>query len=151
MGRIGRAAYARCWRQLNEAYVRNYNDRRREVVSTVECLGCGSPFERPSAARHVYCSHECVKAVRRERERSSGTARREQSRAVDEFGEVASLPIRAEWDAAAHTRAEAVEAHLANAIAQADRELERRRRELPEPEPAPPPMDPATRRFFGDD
>jgi hypothetical protein len=70
---------------------------------------------------------------------------------IDEYGEVTSLPIRAEFDPAAPTRAEAVEAHLASAIAEADRELERRRRDAPEPEAKPPPVDPATRRFLEDD
>jgi hypothetical protein len=57
--------------------------------------------------------------------------------AVDEVGEVTRMPIRAGFDAAAPTLAEAVEAHLGRAIADADRELERRRREAPEPEPHP--------------
>jgi hypothetical protein len=70
--------------------------------------------------------------------------------AIDEFGEVTRMPIHAEHDAAAPTLGEAVRAHLAGAVAEADRELERRRREAPEPEPAPPPVDPATRRFFED-
>jgi hypothetical protein len=48
------------------------------------------------------------------------------------------------------TWGEAVNAHLAGAIAEADRALERRRREAPEPQPKPPPVDPATRRFFED-
>ena len=63
---------------------------------------------------------------------------------------VTNLPIQRKREPAAPTRAEAVEAHLAGAIAEADRDLERRRRDLPEPEPTPPPMDPATRRFLGD-
>ena len=71
--------------------------------------------------------------------------------AIDEVGTVTSLPIRGEFDAAAPTRAEAVEAHLANAIAEADRDLERRRRDAPEPAAKPPPVDPATRRFLEDD
>jgi hypothetical protein len=70
---------------------------------------------------------------------------------IDEFGTVHSTPMRAPWDDAAPTRAEAVEAHLAGAVAEADRQLERRRREAPEPEPKPPPMDPATERFLGDE
>jgi hypothetical protein len=53
---IGKAEYGRRWRDLNESYVRRYNDQRREVVSTVECLGCGELFERPSAARHRYAA-----------------------------------------------------------------------------------------------
>jgi hypothetical protein len=44
--------------------------------------------------------------------------------------------------------AEAIQKHLASAVAEADRDLERRRREAPEPEEKPPPMDPATRRFL---
>ncbi|MEK6272972.1 MAG: hypothetical protein AABM42_10055 [Actinomycetota bacterium] len=67
---------------------------------------------------------------------------------IDEQGEIHSTPMRARWDPAAMTRAEAVEAHLAGAVTEADRELERRRREAPEPEPKPAPMDPATRRFL---
>lgn len=71
--------------------------------------------------------------------------------AIDEFGEVTGMPIQAEWDAAAATRAEAVERHLAGAIAEADRELERRRREAPKPPvEKPTPMDPATARFHED-
>jgi hypothetical protein len=68
--------------------------------------------------------------------------------AIDEFGEVTTTPIRGQWDEAAMTKAEAVEFHLAGAVAEADRALERRRRDRPELEPTPPPMDPATRRFF---
>lgn len=71
--------------------------------------------------------------------------------AIDEFGEITSTPIRAEWDPAAMTREEAVRVHLSGAITEADRDLERRRREAPEPDPMPPQTDPATARFFGDD
>jgi hypothetical protein len=63
---------------------------------------------------------------------------------------VTNLPIQRKWEPAAPTRAEAVEAHLAGAIAEADRDLERRRRDAPEPKKTLPPMDPATRRFLGD-
>jgi hypothetical protein len=69
---------------------------------------------------------------------------------IDEFGQVTTLPIRARHDDAAMTRAEAVERHLAGAIAEADRDLERRRREEPEPQAKPQPVDPATTRFLGD-
>ncbi len=47
--------------------------------------------------------------------------------AIDEFGKVTRMPIQSKFDAAAMTQAEAVEAHLGRAIADADRELERRR------------------------
>lgn len=71
---------------------------------------------------------------------------------IDEHGEVTYTPIRAGWDDAAMTKAEAVEAHLSGGIAEADRELERRRREMPDPKPMPPPPpDPATERFFRTD
>ncbi len=69
MAAIGKAAYGRRWRELNEDYVQRYNDQRREVTSTVVCTVCASPFERPSKARHEICSHECALARRRERER----------------------------------------------------------------------------------
>ena len=70
---------------------------------------------------------------------------------IDEYGEVTTTPIRAQRDETAMTRAEAVEAHLGRAIADADRELERRRREAPEePKHEPAPVDPATAKFFAD-
>jgi len=69
MAAIGKAELARRWRELNEDYVQNYNAERREEVVKVRCIGCGELFERPSTARHRYCGRECVKAVRRERER----------------------------------------------------------------------------------
>lgn len=70
---------------------------------------------------------------------------------IDEAGHVEATPTCADWDDAAMTRAEAIEAHLAGAIKQADRQLERRRREAPEPTPKPEPMSPATQRFYSDD
>jgi hypothetical protein len=69
MGAVGKAEYGRRWRDLNQSYVQNYNAERRQEVVKVRCLGCAELFERPSAARHVYCSHECAKLGRRERER----------------------------------------------------------------------------------
>lgn len=71
--------------------------------------------------------------------------------AIDEAGDVTRLPIRAEWDDAAMTQAEAVEQHLAGAIKQADADLERRRREKPaEPEPREPAPDRPTQRWLAD-
>jgi hypothetical protein len=67
---------------------------------------------------------------------------------IDEAGEITWRAMRAPWDDAAPTKAEALQEHLAGLVQEADRDLERRRREAPEPKPKPPPMDPATRRFL---
>src|SRR3954454_19657185 len=69
---------------------------------------------------------------------------------IDEFGNVETTPAEAEWDEAAMIREEAIRAHLAAGIAEADRQLDKRRREAPKQPPKPPRMDPATRRFFSD-
>jgi hypothetical protein len=67
---------------------------------------------------------------------------------IDELGAVHPTPVSTDWDDSAPTRAEAIAAHLAGLVKDADRDRERRKRVAPPPEPKPPPMDPATRRFL---
>lgn len=68
---------------------------------------------------------------------------------VDDYGEVRGTGIRAAYDEAAMTKAEAVLDHLQGPIREADTVLKRRKAERPEPEPKPP-SDPATDRFLDD-
>ena len=70
---------------------------------------------------------------------------------IDETGKVEYTPLAQPWDDRALTKAEAVQAHLRGAVAEADRDLERRRRDAPpSPEKRPPPPDRATQKFFED-
>jgi hypothetical protein len=70
---------------------------------------------------------------------------------IDEYGEVQETPMRGPWDPDAPTQEQAVEAHLAGLVKQADRQLERFRQDQPPKPPEPPPLDYATRKFLSDD
>lgn len=72
--------------------------------------------------------------------------------AIDGFGKVTEMGVRRPDDPTAPDTAEAVIEHLADAIAEADRNLKRRREQMPEKEAEPkaPPMDPATAKFYAD-
>jgi hypothetical protein len=71
---VGKAEFARRWRELNPAKVADYNDRRRqEVVSVVRAI-CGRHFERLSTDRRQYCEPGCARRRRREQERARKAA-----------------------------------------------------------------------------
>lgn len=72
--------------------------------------------------------------------------------AISDTGEITPTAIcKSPYDHRAPTQREALAAHLAGGMAQADSALEQRRRNLPEPEPEPEPLDRPTKRFLSDE